>query len=131
MKKNLGRNPEEAAREGLDYLKLSNRAYLIILACAAPMFILFAWLGQDVRGFVASLSVAAILGVAAIMRPHSRQPMYWATLLAMTVSHGLIVMLIPWPPSFQGPGIVFAPIVIVDMYAWARFLLAMVRARRA
>lgn len=49
------------------------------------------------------------------------------TLLAMAVSHGLFVMLVPWPQQYHGAGIVFAPLVILDMYAWARLLLAMVR----
>jgi hypothetical protein len=131
MADDAGQEPRETARDGIDYLKLSNPAYLVILVFAVPVFFFFASRGEVARGFVAALSLSAVLGVAAILRPHSGQLMYWMTLLAMAVSHGLFVMLVPWPQQYHGAGIVFAPLVILDMYAWARLLLAMVRLHSA
>ena len=115
------------AKEGTDYVDLSRRDYLVIFGCSIPLFFVFAWQDQDARGFVAALSLDAVLAVALLLRPHSRQKMYWLTLVVMFVVHALVVILVPWPRSYRGPGIVFAPLVIVDLYVWVKLLLVMVK----
>jgi hypothetical protein len=119
----------EPEQNSADYRTLPNAAYLLILAVAAPIFFLFASRDEAVRGFVAALSICAVLGVAVILRPHSGQRAYWATLVAMAATHVLLVALIPWPREFHGPGIVLTPLVVVDMYVWARLILAMAKVR--
>ena len=117
----------EKPPEQIDYLRLPNAAYLFILALAALIFFFFASRGEAVRGFVAALSTCAVLGVGAILRPHAGQRMYWVTLTAMAAAHALLVVLIPWPREFHGPGFVLTPLVIVDMYAWARLVLSLAK----
>lgn len=81
----MGNLPEQ-----IDYLRLPNAAYFLILALAAPIFFFFASRGEAVRGFVAALSTCAVLGVGTILRPHANQRMYWVTLTAMAVAHALL-----------------------------------------
>lgn len=107
--------------------KLPNEIILLILACSAPFLLFFMNRGDDVRGFVAALSVCAVLSVGAIMRAYAHQITFWVTLCAMVITHALFVAFVPWPPDLHGPGIIFAPLIILDMYAWARLLTVLAR----
>jgi hypothetical protein len=123
----MGSEPEGNEASARPIRKLPNEIILLILACSAPFFLFFMNRGDDVRGFVAALSVCAVLSVAAIMRAYAYQSTFWLTLCAMIITHALFVAVVPWPPELQGPGIVFAPLVILDMYAWAKLLNVLAR----
>jgi hypothetical protein len=109
------------------YGKLSNRTFLLIFACGAPAWLFFVYRDQDFRGFIAGLSVCAVLGVAAILGHYRHLLSFWITLAAITFAHVLFVFAIDWPQQFHGAGIVFAPLVIGDMYVSAKLVLFMVK----
>jgi hypothetical protein len=113
----------EAARQ-TKISRLPNEIILLILVSALPFYMFFAGRGESTRGFVAALSVCAVLSVGAILRAYAHQIIFWVTLCGMAILHVLLVVLVPWPPELHGPGIAFAPLVILDMYAWAKLLTA-------
>lgn len=106
-----------------DYQKLSNRAFLAVLACGLAGWVLFASRGEDARAFVAGLSVCAVGGVGVILGRYRKRRAYWFALAGVALAHALFVALVPLPKEMTGPGIVFSPLVIADMYAIARLLI--------
>ena len=105
-----------------NYQNVSNKQLLLILVVSIPIYALFAAKDEEVRGFVAALSVGGLLGVFVILKniPHNRG--FWGALGAIALLHVLLVVLVPWAGEISF-GIVFAPIVILDMYASARLII--------
>lgn len=106
-----------------EYSKLSNRAFLAILACALIAWFFFVQRGEDARAFLAALSVCAVGGVGTILVRYSDRLAFWITLTAIGLAHIAFVLLIPLPQELHGPGIVLSPLVIADMYACAKLVI--------
>lgn len=106
---------------------LSRRDYIMLFALALPVWLFFVHRGQGARGFIGALAVCAVGAVAAILGNYSSRRAYWVSLAAIAFAHLLLVLLIPLPKDYRGPGIVFAPLVIADMYACARLVLFAVK----
>lgn len=104
------------------YKKLSNRQLLLILAVALPIYSLFAFKNDEVRGFVAALSVCGLLGVFLILKGIDHNLGFWSALGGITLLHVFLIALVPWTGKIS-LGIVFAPLVILDMYASARLII--------
>jgi hypothetical protein len=110
-----------------NYRKLSNRAFLAIFACGLVGWLFFVHRGEDARAFVAGLSICAVGGVGAILARYSHLLAFWITLAGIGVAHVLFVLLIPWPQQLHGPGIVFSPLVVADMYASGKLVIFAVK----
>jgi hypothetical protein len=109
------------------YQRLSNRAFLTVLACGFVAWLLFSYRGEDARAFVAALSVCAVGGVAVILSHCRDRRAYWVALAGVALAHALFVALVPLPKEVAGPGIVFSPLVIADMYGIARLVIFAVK----
>jgi hypothetical protein len=107
--------------------RLSGRDYVMLLALALPVWFFFVHQDEGARGFVAALAVCAVGAVAAILRNYSNRRAYWVSLVAIAFAHLLLVLLIPLPKDYHGPGIIFSPLVIADMYGCARLVLFAVK----
>lgn len=76
---------------------------------------------------IGALSVCAVLGVGTILGRYSDRISFWIALAGVAGAHSLFVLLINWPREFHGAGIIFAPLVIGDMYASAKIILSVVK----
>lgn len=114
---------ENTSRSDGDYRKLSNRAFVAIFACSLVLWLFFVYRGEDVRGFLAALSAGAVGGVAAILGRYRDRQAYWVALAFIGLAHAVAVLFIHWPEEWHGPGIVFSPLVIVDMYVSAKLVI--------
>jgi predicted permease len=102
---------------------LVGRDYALMFAMALPVWFFFVHRGDSVRGFVGALAVCAVGVVGAILSKYSNRRAYWVALIAIALIHLMLVLLLPLPKDYHGPGIVFAPLVIADMYGCAKLVL--------
>lgn len=100
---------------------------MTILACGLVAWLFFVHRGEDARAFVAALSVCAVGGVGAILGRHSSRVAFWLTLAGVGVIHAMFVLLIPLPRELRGPGVLFSPLVVADMYASAKLVIFAVK----
>ena len=114
-----------------DYKRLSNGSIVLIFACALVPWLFFVQRDQDVQGFVAALSVCAVLAVGSVLRGYRDRASFWCTLAGIALVHVPFVFLIHWPEELRGQGMVFAPLVIVDMYASSKLVEFVVKWRDA
>src|SRR4051794_10871023 len=98
------------------YRSLSGRDYAMLFAVALPVWFLFVHRGEAARGFVGALAVCAVGAVGAILSTYRNRRAYWLTLAAVALAHLVVVLLLPLPKDYYGPGILFSPLVIADMY---------------
>jgi hypothetical protein len=117
----------DPSAEADKWRSLVGRDYLVLFALALPVWFLFAHRGEDARGFVAALAVLAVGGVGLVLSYYSNRKAYWATLAAIAIAHLILVLLLPLPKDYHGPGMVFSPLVIADMYGCARLVLLVVK----
>jgi hypothetical protein len=102
---------------------LSGRDYAMLFAVALPVWFFFVYQGEAARGFVGALAVGAVGGVGAILSNYSNRRAYWLILAALASAHLVLVLLLPLPKDYHGPGILFSPLVIADMYGCGRLVL--------
>src|SRR5438309_8811991 len=99
-------------------------------ACGLPFFAVFAFLGDPIRGLAASLSVSALVCIAATLWSFHELPAFWAVLAFSILAHAFLVC------QFSGtnshfPAVVFAPLFIADLLFWQFVAVLTMRATRS
>jgi len=96
--------------------------FAVALLCM-PFYFFFKLVeGQPFRGFVAALSAGVVMSVIWLLRPLWRNPVFWASVSGLAVAHVMLVFFLPYAGEFRF-GLVFAPLVIVDIYFSARLII--------
>jgi hypothetical protein len=98
-----------------------NGLFFVTMIVGAIAYFIFAHFGQSGRGFVAMLSIAAIVGVIYILRAFMKLGKFWMAVALVSALHVVIIILVPPDLKFSF-GVVFAPVVILDMYLSYRFI---------
>src|SRR5436305_9365313 len=94
-----------------------NWLWVAALAGAAPFFACFVYEGNLLRAFVASLSVGALVATTVTLRAYRRFVTLWAVLATAAAFHCLLVISVPSADTHFA-GIIFAPLVVVDVLFW-------------
>lgn len=89
----------------------------VALSFGLPALALFAFLGQPVRGFAASLSIDAVVVVFVTLWNFRKYVAFWMTMAFCAAFHLFI------PYEIRGgdlplPGALFAPLFIADFLLW-------------
>jgi hypothetical protein len=99
---------------------------LAALACGLPIFLYFSFAGNPVRGFAASLSMGSLVIVIVTLWDLRNYMSFWfATLLNILVHSALIYFVSGSDSHF--PGIILAPIFILDFLFWQFISVSAVR----
>jgi hypothetical protein len=89
----------------------------VCLIVASPLFVYFLCNGEHLRALIGTLSIGAVLCLAVTLRDDINTVLYWLVIAACAVFHVVLVMSIKveWR---HFPGVVFTPLVVVDLLAW-------------
>lgn len=110
-----------------DYCELSVVECVAILVVAFPVDVVFTeFMNQPFRGFIAACSFGVILGLAWMLRPLARMPIFWLCISIAAALHLLIVILLPYTGEFRF-GFAFFPLFFVDFYLTAKLIIAVCR----
>jgi len=94
-----------------------NWLFPAFIAAAAPFFGFFLYEDKPLRAFAAALSVGAILVTVVTLWQYRRSAVLWAVLLTAAVLHGVLVQSLPNADT-HFPGIIFTPVVVLDVLFW-------------
>jgi uncharacterized membrane protein YjjP (DUF1212 family) len=99
----------------------------LAIAIGLLFFVLFAYFGDPLRGFAASLSAGAMVIIVITLWDLKNYVMYWLMILVAGASHVLFIYSLTGH-DFRFPGIVFTPLVILDFVFWQYATVSVVRA---
>lgn len=107
-----------------------NWIFPVFIAVAAPVFIYFLYEGDPLRAFVAGLSVGTMLITTVTLWRYRRFVALWAVLLTAAVIHCILVFSLPNADT-HFPGIIFTPLVVVDVLFWQFVAVRLLNLRRS
>ena len=115
----------QAMRDGrrpAPYEDISTAACIAIIVAASPFYFFFDYKSQAFRGLVAAMSALIVMGLPVMLRPLTKNPVFWATLVLIGVAHIALVYFLPYTGNFRY-GFAFFPLFFADAYLWARLLI--------
>lgn len=89
----------------------------LAVACGLPLFAYFAYFGNSLRGFAASLSAGVIVVTVVTLWNFRKYYIFWLVIIIAVISHVLLVYETSGSNT-HFPGIVFTPIFIIDFLFW-------------
>jgi hypothetical protein len=102
---------------------------LIAIGCGLPLFFLFAYLGDPSRGIVASLSAGALTIIISTLWNLKSYITFWF-MLALSIFFHMAMIWYFGGYDTHFPGIILAPLLILDFLAWQLIIVIAVRAVR-
>lgn len=91
--------------------------WIVLIAAAAPTFIVFLINGEHFRALISSLSVGVVVALAITLRSYITSYVYWAVIALCTFSH--IVLVLELSVEHRNfPGTIFTPAAVVDLLFW-------------
>lgn len=82
--------------------------------CAAPLFILFAYLGDPGRGRAAWVSAGMIALAARLVWDLKNRVWFWVTIVVITLLHVPLILFIPWGDQSL-PYVALLPMGLLDL----------------
>jgi len=98
----------------------------VALFFGLPLFGLFAYLGNPLRGFVAALSMSAMVVVIVTLWNFRRYIVFWICVIISSALHVILIYSIK-DGDTHFSGIVFAPAFIADFLFWQTLVVWGVR----
>jgi hypothetical protein len=92
------------------------------IAAGIPLYFIFSFLGEEFRGFVASISTAIIVLLWFALEPLRNERRFLLALAMVAIVHAILVIALPYTGSFRY-GFVFFPLFFLDAYVCARFII--------
>jgi hypothetical protein len=92
---------------------LTRKWALLTLLLASPLYVLFAYLGDEGRARAAALAGAAIIGTTRSRWDLRKHAWFWATIMFLILLHGPVILLIHWTNE-NIPAPALLPFVLLD-----------------
>ena len=112
----------------MKYYDVSGRAYLLMFSVAVPLYIVFSYNSQTVKGFVSAVLVCGLIAIISILRDLSNSKTFWLAILFIALLHIVLIALVPMGDELYF-GFLALPLVVADMYASARFIIWLTQSR--